>query len=88
MPPLPVGGPQPSAAGRRGLPGRGEGELVVKLREHRKKLSDMKIQDARTGNICVVKRYDCLEKISAPFTELSKASVNFIHVSCGCGASV
>ena len=24
MPPLPVGGPQPSAAGRRGLPGRGE----------------------------------------------------------------
>ena len=63
-------------------------ELIVKLREHRKKLSDMKIQDTRTGNICVIKRYGCLEKISATFTELSKASVNFIHASCGCGASV
>jgi len=63
-------------------------ELVMKLREHKKKLSDVKIQDTRTGNICVIKRYGCLEKISATFTELSKASVNFIHASCGCGASV
>ena len=63
-------------------------ELVMKLREHRNKLSDVKIQDTRTGNICVIKRYGCLEKISATFTELSKASVNFIHASCGCGASV
>ena len=31
MPPLPVGGPQPSAAGRRGLPGCGEKELDVKI---------------------------------------------------------
>lgn len=60
----------------------------MKLREHRKKLSDVKIQDTRTGNICVIKRYGCLEKISATFTEPSKASVNFIHASCGCGASV
>ena len=60
----------------------------MKLREHRNKLSDVKIQDTRTGNICVIKRYGCLEKISATFTELSKASVNVIHASCGCGASV
>ena len=31
MPPRPVGGPQPSAAGRRGLPGCGEKELDVKI---------------------------------------------------------
>ena len=57
-------------------------------KREQEKISYMKIQDTRTGNICVIKRYDCLKKISAPFTELSKASVNFIHASCGCGASV
>ena len=46
------------------------------------------MQDTRTGNICAIKRYGCFEKISAPFTELSKASVYFIHASCSCGASV
>ena len=35
-----------------------------------------------------IKQICCLEKIYAPFTGLSKASVNFVHASCGCGASV
>ena len=34
----------------------------MKLREHRKKLSDVKLQDTRTGNICAIKRYGCLKK--------------------------
>lgn len=33
-----------------------------------------------------IKQIYCLEKIYAPFTELSEASVYFIHASCGCGA--
>lgn len=35
-----------------------------------------------------IKQIYCLEKIYATFTELSEASVNFVHASCGCGASV
>ena len=50
----------------------------MKLREHKKTLSDVKIQDTRTGNICVIKRYGCLEKISATFAEHA-AFPNFIH---------
>ena len=39
---------------------------------------------------CSLASFDlfCCEEIYAPFTELSKASVNFVHASCGCGASV
>ena len=74
VPPHPGGGSRPSAAAPRGLPGCGEAELSQ--------------ENGPIKSFELIKQIYCCEEIYAPFTELSKASVNFVHASCGCGASV
>ena len=69
---------RPVAAVVRGLPGCREAELMPPAGENKK--FEMITMFCR--QFCSV-----LDgRIYAPFTELSKASVYFIHASCGCGA--
>ena len=77
VPPRPGEFSRPATAVGRGLPGCGKAELMLFLR--RSKI--LRYSDTMTSLYSF-----CLEGKYAPFTELSEASVYFIHASCGCGA--